>query len=147
MLICQKIKSIMAMRFAHPDATNLATFLNLKELNSNFSKRKGRQYAKNQINHGDPICTPRGNQSRHFLNLKELNSNFSKRKGRQYAKNQINHGDPICTPRCNQSRQIFLFGELNRKFSKRKDLSICQKIKSIMAIRFAHPDATTLSTF
>ena len=79
--------------------------------------------------------------------FKELNSNFSKRKVANMPKNQINHGDPICTPRCNHSSQIFLFGELNRKFSKRKDLSICQKIKSIMAIRFAHPDATNLATF
>ena len=97
----------MAIRCAHPDATNLDRFFYLKELNSNFSKRKVVNIPKNQINHGDPICTPRCNQSRHFLNLKELNSNFS----------------------------------------KRKRLPICQKIKSIMAIRFADPDATNLARF
>ena len=61
---------------------------------------------KNQINHGDGICIPRQTNLATFLNLKELNSNFSKRKG-----------------------------------------VVNIKIKSIMAIRFAHPDATNLAIF
>ena len=100
-------------QFATPDATSLATFFSVNELNINFTKRHGLSICqKLKLSMATQFAHQDATSLATFFSLNELNRNFSKRQGLLDVSKienceQIN---PICyifLPRCNQSRHVF----------------------------------------